>query len=412
MRAKVLLHSTSAGRRSGAGAEHCHFVSLMQGFQHITAPLRLFYGDQSLHQLGPELDRLGCNRAMVICGRSISRDSSVLQPVLESLGSRCAGTFGQVVAHSPLQTVRAAAASLRESVADAVVVVGGGSAIITARAASILCAEDADLRQLCTRRGEDGRLVSPKLSAPKVPQFLIPTTPTTACLKAGSAVFDPTHGRLALFDPKTRAQAVFVHPDLVATAPAGLVVTASLSTLSMVVEGLESARGDLLSDADLMQALRLLERNLPVDHNGIAGRGELIVAALLCGRGTDIAGGGIAAVLAHAIGARYQIANGLVSAVLLPHTLRFNAAATGARLGKVAMALGRQCGGSPVEDGIAIAEALLMRLGSPRRLRELGVPRDALASIAEDAMSDWFIQKNPRRINHSGELEVLLDAAW
>ena len=57
------------------------------------------------------------------------------------------------------------------------------------------------------------KLHSPKLLAPKLPQFIVPTTPTTAMVKAGSAVFDPATGeRLALFDPKTRAHAIFIDP--------------------------------------------------------------------------------------------------------------------------------------------------------------------------------------------------------
>ena len=62
------------------------------------------------------------------------------------------------------------------------------------------------MRDLCTTRGPDGRLSSPKLLAPKIPNWVVPSTPITAYAKAGTAVRDPdTDERLALFDPKTRA---------------------------------------------------------------------------------------------------------------------------------------------------------------------------------------------------------------
>lgn len=386
----------------------------MNNYQHLTAPLRLFHGTDSLKPLGRELDRTGSRRAVIVCGRSLAAHPTALSLVREALGERYAGVFDGVRAHSPLPSVQGAAESLSQLQADAVIAVGGGSAIVTARAAAILLAEGPDARKLSTSRGDDGRLFSPKLAAPKLPQFVVPTTPTTAAVKAGSAVFDPTDSsRLAMFDPKTRAQALFLHPDLIATAPPELVVSASLNTLAMAVEGLESASGNPLSDADLMHALRLIRQHLPLRSGSgdAAARGELIVAAMLCGRGTDTAGGGIVSVLAHAIGARFHVENGIANAILLPHTMRFNAPATGANADKIAEALGR-----PGTDGppaaVAAVESFLERLPLPRTLRELGVTRDSLGLIAEHAMGDWFLQKNPRTVTCAAELAELLDRAW
>lgn len=386
----------------------------MNNFQHITASLRLFYGEGSLGQIGRELDRVGSRRAVIVCGRSLAAHPSALALVRAALGERYAGVFDDVRAHSPLATVQSAAELLSQMQADAVVAVGGGSAIVTARAAAILLAEDPDARMLSTSRGTDGRLISPKLAAPKLPQFVVPTTPTTAAVKAGSAVFDPTDGRrLAMFDPKTRAQALFVHPALLATAPQELVVSASLNTLAMAVEGLESATGNPLSDADLMHALRLIRQHLPLTLGAgeVAARGPLVVAAMLCGRGTDTAGGGVVSVLAHAIGARFHVDNGIANAILLPHTMRFNAPATTANAEKIAEALGHPADGQP-EAAVNAVMSLLERLPLPQTLREVGVTREDLGTIAEHAMGDWFLQKNPRVVTSNAELLELLDQAW
>ena len=101
--------------------------------------------------------------------------------------------------HSPLPSVERARAFLAERDADAVVAVGGGSSVVTARAATILLGEGRDVRELCTRREADGRLVSPKLAAPKLPQWVVCQLPDEAYAKAGAAVRDPATGeRLAL----------------------------------------------------------------------------------------------------------------------------------------------------------------------------------------------------------------------
>jgi len=389
----------------------------MHSFQHITPALRLFHGLDSLQQLGRELDRVNRRRAVIFCGSSISQEGSPLELVRSALGVRCAGVFTGVRAHSPLPSVEAAALELKRLEADAVVAVGGGSAIVTARAASILAAEGGDARALSTSHDESGRMKSPKLLAAKLPQFVVPTTPTTAAVKAGSAVFDPEGGeRLALFDPKTRAQSIFVHPQLLGSAPNALVVSASLDTFSLAVEGLTSRSGDPIADALLMHAMRLLALHLPNPalHADPRVRGELMLAAVLCGQGTDYTGAGIATVLGHAIGARHEVENGVTKAIVLPSVLRFNADAAKAGLQKLATSLGLAgiADEVPVTAVINAIEAVFRSLGIPRRLREVGVPRESLHAIATSGMRDWFLRGSPRPVRDASELLQVLQEAW
>jgi len=389
----------------------------MRSFQHITPPLRLFGGADSLAQLSRELDRLNSRRAVIVCGASMSRSGAVLELVRSAIGGRCAGVFAGVQAHSPVPAVQAGAEELRRLQADAVVAIGGGSAIVTARAASILLAESGDVRTLATSRDERGQLRSPRLNAPKLPQLVIPTTPNTATVKAGSAVFDPERGeRLALFDPKTRAQSVFIHPELLGTAPRNLVVTASLDTLTLALEGLMSRTGDPISDAMLIHAVRLLAEHLPhpAPDDDLGARGELMLSAILCGQGTDFTGAGMATVLGHAIGARHHVENGLTKAIALPAVLRFNADAARPGLRKIATALGL----SAVEDASLVGmitdalEGIFGQLGIPRRLRDVGVTPQDFSEIATNAWGDWFLRSNPRAVRDVAELEGVLAASW
>lgn len=388
----------------------------MQDFQHITPPLRLFHGSSSLSHLGRELDRIKSQRAVVVCGDWLAK-GPLLERVNAALGKRCAGVYTEVLGHSPVASVEDAAELLRRLDADAVIAVGGGSAIVTARAASILAAEGKPVSELCTVTEADGSLRSPKLSAPKLAQFIVPTTPTTATVKAGSAVFDPVSGqRLAMYDPKTRAQAVFIDPEMILSAPRGLVASASINTLSMAIEGLTSRSQDALAQGALMQALRLLAQHLPQAAlaDDAAVRGQLVLAAILCGQGTDHTAAGITTVLGHAIGARHDIENGTVNAIVLPHVLRFNAAAAAAGMTDVTAALDLQrAPGQPdLPMVIAKLDTLFSDLKVPQRLRDVKVPREALADIAAHAMGDWFLRGNPRAVQNAGELQQILEEAW
>ena len=383
----------------------------LRSLQHHTPPLRLFAGDDCLRHLPRELDRLGARRAVIVCGSSLVR-SGLLDTVEAALGERAAGRFTLVRPHSPLPEVLAAADTLRACGADAVVAIGGGSAIVTARAASILLAEGKPAAELATSMKPGGEMHSPRLLADKLPQMVLPTTPTTAMVKAGSAVHDPVRGaRLALFDPKTRAQALFLHPGLLASAPAGLIISAGLDTLSLAVEGLLARGSDPLADASLIHAIRLLALHLGGDLADDDTRAQLVFAAILTGQGTDFTGAGIATVLGHAIGMGHAIDNGLAKAILLPHAVQFNAAAAPAGIAKVATGLGLDISATST----AVAEALArMRaaLGMVARLRDAGIPQHALPAIAARGMGDWFLRGNPRPVESAADLQTVLEAAW
>lgn len=389
----------------------------MASFQCITSPLRLFQGAGSIAALGKELERAGSQRAVIMCGSSLSRQEALLGKISKALGPRLAGVFSGVKAHSPIPAVEAGAVELRRLDADAVIAIGGGSAIVTARAASILLAEGLPIEEMCTVIDSNGALKSPRLMAPKLPQFVVPTTPTTAAVKAGSAVFDPAQGeRLALFDPKTRAHAIFIDPEMVSSAPRALIVSAAVNTLSTAIEGLLSRTGNPIADAQLMHSIRLLGEKLsePQKLDDPSVRGEIAVAAILCGQGTDHTGAGITTVLGHALGARFDVENGTINAIVLPHVLAFNARHAEASLQKVGAALGLSQASTAtlLPALIERLEATFLSLGIPLRLRDASVPAEPLAEIAGIAMGDWFLRGNPRPVQDSNELFEILQKAW
>lgn len=379
-------------------------------YQHISPELRVYQGHDSLAGLKRELERNKCKRAVVICGRTIST-SDALASLRETLGSQVVAITPSARENSPVAGVVEAANVLRETSADAIIAVGGGSAAVTARAATILAAEQKPLSELCTKRLPDGKFDSPRLNAPKIPLFVVPTTPSTAFVKAGTAVHDEQGERLAMFDPKTRAKAIFIHPAFVETAPASLVMSATLNTFSTGVEALESPKCDPFSEALLMHAIRLISRNLQLLESGEAAvREYLVVAGVLCGRGTEQTGAGLASVLAHAIGHRSHVANGIVNAIVLPHTMRYNASATASRAASIVDAVASRNAHDSAEANVTV-ERFLRSLPVPARLVEIGVDSDHIDEIANAAMQDWFITRAARLVNDAGTVASILRSA-
>ncbi|KPM54395.1 alcohol dehydrogenase [Frankia sp. R43] len=382
--------------------------------RHVTPAVRIHAGEDALAALPRELDRTATRRVVVISGASMRRHTSVVKRIESVLGDRLAGWFDGACEHSPLPAVRCAVEVLDAARADAVVALGGGSAVVTARAASILLAEGNDARELCTRRGNDGRLVSPKLNAPKLPQWVVASTPTTAYAKAGSAVRDPDTGeRIALFDPKTRATGVFMDPVVANTAPVELVRSSALNAFAMAVDGLQSDSDDPLADALLTHALRLVRAWLPRLNAApdTEPRLRLMLAALLAGQGSDHTGTGLAQALSHAVGPRSNVANGTVEAMLLPSTMRFNAEPARQRLTRVAEILGDGQPGDQAAVAITAVEGVLREAGVPVRLRDVGIDHAIVPEIVDHALDDWAITHVPRPASRH-ELESLLYDVW
>ncbi|WP_328469038.1 iron-containing alcohol dehydrogenase family protein [Actinoplanes sp. NBC_00393] len=380
--------------------------------RHLSPAFRTFCGEGALEALPRELARVGARRAVIVCIPAVAEHTEAMGALHAALGDRLAGQFDGVEEHSPLPTVERARAFLEAHDADAVVAVGGGSSVVTARAATILLGEGKDVRDLCTRR-EGGRLVSPRLAAPKLPQWVVPSTPTSAYAKAGAAVRDPETGeRLALYDPKARAQGVILDPVMALTAPPRLSWSAALNVFSMAVEGLQSRQVDPLADALLAHALRTVVAWLPrvTEEPDQAGpRLQLMLAAVLSGQGSDHSGGGLAQALSHAIGPRSAAPNGVVEALLLPHAMRFNASAVPHRI----VALGDYLGLAEPAPGAVIEEIerLLASFEVPSRLRDVGVAQDSIVEVVAHAMDDWAITAGPRPPDERDVRELLV-GAW
>ncbi|XVQ16187.1 iron-containing alcohol dehydrogenase family protein [Spirillospora sp. CA-255316] len=371
--------------------------------------LRVFWGPDSTRWLAGELDRLGVSRPAVVCTPSVARDGDLIELVRRAAGRDVGGVVAEVRPHSPAESVEAVAARLVAGAADGLVVVGGGSAMVTARAANILRGEGGDLEHLATYRDSEGRFVSPRLRAPKLPTVVLPTTPTTAVVKAGAAVTGGGRsGRRALLDPGTRARSVIVDPLFTAGAPEDVVRNAGLNALVMAFEGLTTRRRTPFSGAVLGHAVRTLPRRLdgfserPSDS---ALRVELTLLSLMVGDATDSSGGGATAVLSHAVGHDRGVHNGAVDAILLPHVLGLVYERDPAALLEIAEALG--C--TPAQVATEAA-GLLEKAATATRLRDIGVGAAELPAFARRAMEDFAVSGVTFALDE-GDLEEVLLAA-
>lgn len=399
-------------------------MQLSASYRYSGSNVRIHAGEGALGRLAEEVGRTGARRAFVVCGRSVAHRTELLKSVESLLGASFAGAFDGVRAESPVPSVEAGVEQARAAGADLLIALGGGSAVVTARAMLILLSEEGSAHDLCTKYPDGGQPVSPRLTKPKLPNIVILTTPTTAANRAGAAVMDPEQRhRLELFDPKTRPTAVFLDPQALLTAPPSLYLSTATTTFTGVVGALQARNLNPLAHADLRQALDLSLEQMPQlvarpDDPDV--RLHLATAALLANRASDAptrAGGGVASGLAHQLQTRYDhVDQGRANGVLAAPAMRFNRDALAAEQARLAAMLGVPLNGDSEQQAAdRAAEAVAAFLGSvnlPLRLRDLDVPRADLAAIAGDAMHDFFLRGNARPVRDAAELVEVLEAAW
>lgn len=385
---------------------------------HVIAATRLNYGNDCLAALPRDLHRIGSTRAIVVCGRTMARTAIGLERLRGILGPLYAGCFEATESESPLSTVEQAASAVESCGADVVIALGGGSAMVTARAAVIMLGEGVRLRDLCTRP-VDGKMVSPRLTAPKLPIIAVPTTPTTAFAKAGAGVWDKTdNARLTLFDPKTRAVSVFLDPALLAATPSELTRDAALNAFAMGIQAIEARKSDPITDAFADRAMQILLDILPALSAGDPSdelRISAAFAAFMIGRATDVTQGGLTSVLGHSLGLISGVSHGAANAIVLPHTIRFNGQATENRLKAFSSTFARRVPyiNTLTPEILATAcEVFFAQQNLPKRLRDIGIAQNECPEIAAHASHDFFVSQNPRNPVSERDILGLLEAAW
>lgn len=393
-------------------------------FRYTGYPVRIYAGPDALAQLGGEAERLRAQRPFVVCGQSVAHRTDLLERIKAAWKVPLAGAFTGVQAGSPLPSALAGTEAARSAGADAIIAVGGGSAIVTARAITILLAEGGSVHDHATKYPPGQPPVSPRLMRPKLPNLAVVTTPTTAANRSGTAVIDPeTNHRLEMFDPKTRPSAVFWDDAALLTAPAHLCISAAAACFSGVVSGLQSKDPlNPLAQGDLAQALQLLRSQLP----RVAGepdnpkvRLDLCAAAFLYNRAADSGASGnalgVVSALAHTLDTRYpHCGHGAAYALATPAGMRFNQSNNLAGQARLAALLGIT-GKSGTASASAAADAVAQfyhSLGMPVRLRDMGIPREDVAHIAQDTMTDFGLHRNVRRVQDASELVALLEQMW
>ncbi len=386
----------------------------MSDFFEFQLRTRVIYKPGLVGELGHEMSALGARRALIVADEGVVR-AGLLDRVRAGLqrSVEIAGVFADVPPNSSVAVVERGTQCAREQAADILVAVGGGSSIDTAKAMRILLTKGGHLHDY-----EGYNL----LDHPLTPMIAIPTTAGTGSEVTSWAVIrdEQAHLKLSFSSPFLAPDLAVLDPEMTRTLPPRLTAATGLDALTHAIESFVGTNANLISDSLALQAIDIISNNLRTatfSGDDMDARGQMLVAACIAGIAFSSGGGslGIVHALAHSIGGAFEVHHGTANAILLPYGMQFNSVAVPNRYVRIARALGVNAGGRAEEDvisdGIDAARLLSVDCGLPTRLRDVGVPEDALSSIAETALGDAAIFTNPRPVTVDELIEVLR-AAW
>lgn len=373
-------------------------------------PTKIVFGDGAARDAEPEMSILGCNRAVIITDRGILA-AGLVERVADSLGGKCAGVFSDVPQDTGIEVVNAGADFARRNRADAIISIGGGSVIDTAKGVCILLTEGGTLDDF------DGIQM---LTRPQTPHIAIPTTAGTGSEVTWVAVImDRQKGQKRLIVEYFNAPRVAIlDPRMTEKLPPLLTAATGMDAMCHAVEALHSVARQPISDGLAIQAVRLLSGHLPVcvaNGSDIASRGQVQIAAAMAGWAFGNAMVGLTHALAHSLGAVCRIPHGIANGILLPHCMRFNLDESIGAYSLVAESLDiREKGMTDAEAARAAVDemaAFTKRIGHPQRLSEMGVNHSDIEKAAELCLADGSIVYNPRALTDVKEaLEILRGA--
>ena len=343
------------------------------------------------------------------------RKTGLIEPALAALAASgvAVAVFSDVVADPPEHVVHAAAAAAVAAGATGVIGLGGGSSLDVAKLAALLAVGRETL---------GGIYGVGRATGPRLPLMLVPTTAGTGSeVTPISIVTTGASQKMGVVSPVLLPDIALLDPELTLGLPPQVTAATGIDAMVHAIEAhaSASANNNPVSRALAREALRLMGPALEraVHHGQDAeARGCMLLGSMLAGQA--FANSPVAAVhaLAYPIGGHFHVPHGLSNALMLSHVLRFNAVTAADAYSDVAPCVfphladvGTQARAGVFADELA---GLSARCGLPQRLRDVGIPEDALPMMAADAMQQTrLLVNNPRPLTEADALG-LYRQAW
>ena len=365
--------------------------------ERINAVKTSFFGKGAIRLLGPELQKMGIRRALLVTDRFLydSGAAARVGQVLSDAGVEYA-VYYNVQPNPTVQVVNDCIAAARTLQVQLLVALGGGSAIDTAKAASIVVACGGTVEQY---EGEN------KSSKPGLPIVAVNTTAGTGSeVTASSVITDSeTHFKMAVISYYLIPGYALLDPELIMTVPAKIAAACGVDAFVHAEEAYVSKMANPFTDAMAEKAMELIGGNI---RQFVASRDNeeaacnMMLGSTLAGIAFAWAKLGDVHAMSHPVSGFFGVAHGVANAILLPTIVEFNALADNGRYRKIYNYItnGKKADDSFVPQMLVDElKKLNAELGIPAKLSDVGVTEDKIPAMVADTMKSGNVLVNPRQ---------------
>ena len=304
--------------------------------------------------------------------------------------------YSNIKPNPTIENVQTGVEAFKNSKADYLIAIGGGSSMDTAKAIGIIInnPEFADVRSL------EGVAPTKK---PCVPIIAVPTTAGTAAeVTINYVITDVEKNRkFVCVDTHDIPVVAIIDPDMMSSMPKGLTAATGMDALTHAIEGFTTKAAWEMTDMFHLKAIEIISNSLRgAVANTPEGREGMALGQYIAGMGFSNVGLGIVHSMAHPLGAVYDTPHGVANAIILPTVMEYNAPYTGDKYKFIAQAMGVEGVENMSQEeyrkaAVDAVRKLSQDVGIPANLKEIVKPED-VDFLAQSAYDDACRPGNPR----------------
>lgn len=360
-----------------------------------------YFGPGARKELPGVIARLGFKKAMIVTDKGLIQFgvAKMVSDVLDEAGIPYE-IYSEVKPNPTVTNVQMGVEAFKQSGADCLVAIGGGSAMDTAKGIGVIInnPEFADVVSL------EGVAPTKRKS---VPIIALPTTAGTAAETTINYVIidEAKQKKMVCVDPNDIPCCSIVDAELMYSLPKGTTAATGLDALTHAIEGYITKGAWEMSDMFEIEAIRMINKYLRTavfEPTNPVGRNGMAVAQYIAGMAFSNVGLGVVHGMAHPMGSLFDIPHGVANAMLLPTIMEFNAPVCLDKYVEIAKAMNAYREGMTKEEAADAAckavRDLAIEVGIPQHLTEIGIKEEDIPALAEQAITDVCTPGNPREV--------------
>ncbi|MBS7649285.1 MAG: iron-containing alcohol dehydrogenase [Candidatus Bathyarchaeia archaeon] len=386
--------------------------AFMEGIYNFQFPKKIIFGIGSSRDIGLEAKALGGSEVLLITDKNLMQ-LNIIRDVERNLLTENLDVeiFSDVEAEPSIEMAERIAEFARNGEYNLVIGVGGGSVLDMAKVASIAVTNSGPMR----------KYVGVNLVVkPGLPKILMPTTAGTGSEVTSVAVITllDEEAKSAIISPYMISDIAIVDPKLTYTMPKKITASTGLDALSHALEALMAVNASPLTDSLALQSIRIIVKCLPDAYKtgDVKSRFGMSLGSLMAGIAFANSWVCLGHALAYSFSVTYKIPHGISCGLSLPYAFKFNTPVIQHKIQHIAEAMDitRDTKTKSPEDlGKLIFNKLLNLLDDlnmPKRLRDIGIPKDDVDKIASKLLTfTRLIQRNPREVSKDNARELIAE---